>query len=441
MPACANPSGDAVIEPIWLVEATYAPDAAETRVPFRAAHLAGILELLAPGVVVEAGAFIDVSASMVLVRRREPRRRPRPRPRRRLPAQRRLGRGAGAAVRTGDATRPADRACPGESCHRVRAPDSVLAASDAAPSAVRASESARRDRASRPVARRRAGSFAAGWRRSSARCRPTGVAGARRGRSLRRRAGRRRRFGGWRRGGARRRRGRRRARSGAAFWAWTSRRRQVEDDRHGRDVPARGPARERPAVLGLRVRRVDDGQLAARRGGARASDGGCGRRPPTRAGPPRSPRRRARSASEETISSGAKSRAASVDLPEPAAPTRTTRLGSGRTRVDTGRCGPAHATGAPADLVAAALRGADLVARLVVDRRPARASPSLSRNREPCQGHSTQPSTIVPSASGPPAWAHTSWRAWTVSPIRTTTRSLIPARILVGVASGRRRGR
>jgi uncharacterized protein YciI len=57
-----------VIEQLWLVEATYAPDAAETRVPFRGAHLARLLELKEAGVVVEAGAFTDVSASIVLVR-------------------------------------------------------------------------------------------------------------------------------------------------------------------------------------------------------------------------------------------------------------------------------------------------------------------------------------------------------------------------------------
>ena len=56
------------IEQVWLVEATYAPDAAETRVPFRDAHLAQLLELKERGVVVEAGAFTDVSASIVLVR-------------------------------------------------------------------------------------------------------------------------------------------------------------------------------------------------------------------------------------------------------------------------------------------------------------------------------------------------------------------------------------
>jgi len=56
------------LEPVWFVEATYAPDAAETRVPFRAQHLARLLELKEAGVVIEAGAFADVSASILLVR-------------------------------------------------------------------------------------------------------------------------------------------------------------------------------------------------------------------------------------------------------------------------------------------------------------------------------------------------------------------------------------
>jgi uncharacterized protein YciI len=58
----------AAIESLWLVEATYAPDAAETRAPFRAAHIARLQELIAAGVVVMAGAFADVSSSLVLVR-------------------------------------------------------------------------------------------------------------------------------------------------------------------------------------------------------------------------------------------------------------------------------------------------------------------------------------------------------------------------------------
>lgn len=56
------------LEPIWLVEATYAPDAAESRTPFRAEHLAGVRARLADGTYVEAGAYADVSASVVLVR-------------------------------------------------------------------------------------------------------------------------------------------------------------------------------------------------------------------------------------------------------------------------------------------------------------------------------------------------------------------------------------
>ena len=54
------------IEPVWLVEATYAPDAAETRVPFRAEHLARLQDLKRQRVVVEAGAYADVSASVII---------------------------------------------------------------------------------------------------------------------------------------------------------------------------------------------------------------------------------------------------------------------------------------------------------------------------------------------------------------------------------------
>ncbi len=56
------------IELVWLVEATYAPDAAETRVPFRAEHIARLRELKRQGIVVEAGAFVDVSATLLVVR-------------------------------------------------------------------------------------------------------------------------------------------------------------------------------------------------------------------------------------------------------------------------------------------------------------------------------------------------------------------------------------
>jgi hypothetical protein len=56
------------IEPVWLVQATYAPDAAETRVPYRAEHVARVARLRAEGVIVEAGAYTDVTASFLLIR-------------------------------------------------------------------------------------------------------------------------------------------------------------------------------------------------------------------------------------------------------------------------------------------------------------------------------------------------------------------------------------
>ena len=63
-----EPTAPVPIENVWLVEATYAPDAAETRAPFRAEHVARLRDLIGRGVVVEAGAYADVSASIVIVR-------------------------------------------------------------------------------------------------------------------------------------------------------------------------------------------------------------------------------------------------------------------------------------------------------------------------------------------------------------------------------------
>lgn len=63
-----DPAPLSPIEPVWLVEATYAPDAAETRIPFRAEHIARLRELKRQAIVIEAGALADVSASLVLVR-------------------------------------------------------------------------------------------------------------------------------------------------------------------------------------------------------------------------------------------------------------------------------------------------------------------------------------------------------------------------------------
>ena len=59
----SDPPTDVTTEPTWLIEATYAPDAAETRLPFRARHLARLAELI-----IEVGAFADVSASIIIVR-------------------------------------------------------------------------------------------------------------------------------------------------------------------------------------------------------------------------------------------------------------------------------------------------------------------------------------------------------------------------------------
>ncbi|MGD0122755.1 MAG: YciI family protein [Candidatus Limnocylindrales bacterium] len=56
------------IEQIWVVEATLGRDAAERRAPVRAEHLARIAALRDAGTVIEAGAFADMSASLLLMR-------------------------------------------------------------------------------------------------------------------------------------------------------------------------------------------------------------------------------------------------------------------------------------------------------------------------------------------------------------------------------------
>ena len=56
------------IEPIWVVESAYAPDATERRAPVRAEHLARIGELRKAGTILEAGAFTDMSGSLILLR-------------------------------------------------------------------------------------------------------------------------------------------------------------------------------------------------------------------------------------------------------------------------------------------------------------------------------------------------------------------------------------
>lgn len=61
------PSG-VQIEPIFVVEATYAPDAAETRPRVRPQHLTRIGELIDAGVVIEAGGYLDLSSALLLIR-------------------------------------------------------------------------------------------------------------------------------------------------------------------------------------------------------------------------------------------------------------------------------------------------------------------------------------------------------------------------------------
>ena len=59
------------IEQVWAIEATYAADATGRRPAVRADHLARIGELRAAGIVIEAGAFADISGSLILVRARD----------------------------------------------------------------------------------------------------------------------------------------------------------------------------------------------------------------------------------------------------------------------------------------------------------------------------------------------------------------------------------
>jgi uncharacterized protein YciI len=56
------------METVWVIEATYAPDAAEARVPYRPRHLARMARLMADGTMVVAGAYADMSATMLIVR-------------------------------------------------------------------------------------------------------------------------------------------------------------------------------------------------------------------------------------------------------------------------------------------------------------------------------------------------------------------------------------
>lgn len=56
------------IERIWVVEATYGPDAAERRPAVRAEHLTRIDKLRREGIVIDAGGYPDMSMSLILLR-------------------------------------------------------------------------------------------------------------------------------------------------------------------------------------------------------------------------------------------------------------------------------------------------------------------------------------------------------------------------------------
>ena len=56
------------IEQIWVVEAEYAADAAERRPAVRFEHLTRAAELRSAGILVEVGAYKDMSGSLILIR-------------------------------------------------------------------------------------------------------------------------------------------------------------------------------------------------------------------------------------------------------------------------------------------------------------------------------------------------------------------------------------
>ncbi len=56
------------IERIWAVEGLLGPDSASRRTPVRREHLTRIAELRNAGIVLEAGAYADMSASLLLFR-------------------------------------------------------------------------------------------------------------------------------------------------------------------------------------------------------------------------------------------------------------------------------------------------------------------------------------------------------------------------------------
>lgn len=55
------------IEQVWVIEASYGPDAAERRRAVRAEHLSRLAELRQAGTMIEAGGFADMSGSLLLL--------------------------------------------------------------------------------------------------------------------------------------------------------------------------------------------------------------------------------------------------------------------------------------------------------------------------------------------------------------------------------------
>lgn len=56
------------IETIYIVEATYAPDASESRRPVRLQHLERIIDMRRKGILIEAGGYADFSSALLLFR-------------------------------------------------------------------------------------------------------------------------------------------------------------------------------------------------------------------------------------------------------------------------------------------------------------------------------------------------------------------------------------
>ena len=59
---------DVTIEPIWLVEVPYTPEAPNRRPPLRREHVSRIARLRREGIVVEAGGATDFSKAVLLIR-------------------------------------------------------------------------------------------------------------------------------------------------------------------------------------------------------------------------------------------------------------------------------------------------------------------------------------------------------------------------------------